>query len=309
MRLPPEQSGANDGEPPMTSRPLGSARNVPFMLRLYRVALRAYPSTFRRAYGEEMWRVARDAHAEARMAGGAAIATLWLRIAADLARSASAERISHMRPTVILAAVMTGVAGAIAVLASLNLYLLEDNNPLTSSAYSASSLLRASYDLAYLSALVAGLGVCAIIVYAVAGLSRAATLGLGALALVVAFAGFGGLLVRQPLTFLAFLFGFACLALVSFAAGRSLARRLRHRSGERTAAVIGACAGVSGALLVNLIALAAHTLALNPVSHALYMQGQIPGTHLNALLLGLALAMLTLALYALSLVAAVRASV
>jgi len=253
-----------------------------------------------------MWRVARDAHAAARAAGRAATVALWLHIAADLARSASEERISQMRPIIVLTAVMTGVAGIIAVLASLNLYLLEDGNPLTSVAYGASSLLRVSYDAAYLSALVVGLGVCAVVVYSVAGFSRVATVGLAALAVVVALGGFGGLLRRAPLTFVVLFVGFACLTLMSFVVGRWVARAEAGR-GERTAGVMGACAGVGGALLVNGVALAAHTLALNPVSHALYMQGQIPGASLNVLVVGLALAMLALALYALSLAAALRA--
>lgn len=297
---------ASEASPRAVSRPTRRAVGVPWVLRVYRLALWAYPSAFRRAYGDEMWRVARDADAAARVVGGATVAALWLRMAADLAHNASAERITVMRPSVVLAAVMTGVAGVIAVLASLNLYLLEDGNPLTSAAYRASSLLGASYDAAYLSALVAGLGVCAIVVYAVVGPTRAATLGLGALAVVVVFGGFGGLLVRAPLTFVALLFGFACLTLASFFTGRWVAMRLRSRSGSRTAAVIGACVGLSGALLLNTVALMLHTLALNPVSHPLYMQGQIPGTHLNALLIGLALALFALALYALSLLAALR---
>jgi len=310
----PEMSGAHvagdvreahDAGQPVTPHRRRRATGVPWVLRVYRLAMWAYPSAFRRRYGDEMWRVARDADAEARMAGDVVVVALWLRIAADLAHNASAERISLMRPTVVLAAVMTGVAGVIAVLASLNLYLLEDGNPLTSAAYRASSLLGASYDVAYLSALVAGVGVCAIVVYAVVGPSRAATVSLGTLAVFVAFAGFGGLLVRAPLTFAALGFGFACLTLASFFVGRRVATRLRRRSGAR-AAVIGACVGCGGALLVNTVALTLHTLALNPISHPLYMQGQIPGTHLNALLIGLALALLTLALYALSLLAALR---
>ncbi len=44
-----------------------------------------------------------------------------------------------------------------------------------------------------------------------------------------------------------------------------------------------------------------HTLLLNPVSHALYMQGQIVGTHLNFSLIVMGLAFLTLLVCAMSL--------
>src|SRR5579864_6641838 len=211
-----------------------------------------------------------------------------------------------MRPAVIISAALTGVAFVISLLASLNLYLLEDQNPLTLTAYRSAPLLRVSYDAAYISALVAGVMVVALLVRLFAPTERAALAAIGALAVVVAFGGFGGLLVRAPLSFLALFAGFCALTLLCLLVAERMSARLRSASSDRTAALVGSCAGVVVALLVNAAALAPHTVALNPVSHALYMQGQIPGTHLNALLIALALALLMLALYALSLLAALR---
>src|SRR6266567_9569375 len=68
-------------------------------------------------------------------------------------------------PRLWVALVATVTAFVVSLLASLNLYLLEDNNPLTQAAYSASPVLRFSYDGVYLSALVAGVAICAIVGY------------------------------------------------------------------------------------------------------------------------------------------------
>ncbi len=108
--------------------------------------------------------------------------------------------------------------------------------------------------------------------------------------------GFGGMSVRHPATFLALAGAFAGLVLLSALVGRVVAARARPRLGRRAAAILGACAGTGAALLVNLAALVLHTLALNPVSHPLYMQGRIGDTRLNSLLLGLGLEALTIAL-------------
>ena len=59
-------------------------------------------------------------------------------------------------PRLWLLRTVTLIAFIISLLASLNLYLLEDGNPLTQGAYLASPLLRFSYDGVYLSALAAG---------------------------------------------------------------------------------------------------------------------------------------------------------
>ena len=285
-------------------RPSNPSQHPPtrtaLLLRLYRRALYLYPPAFRRAFGEELWQTTRDAHEAAQAEGASSVALLWLALAADLLCSALPERINTMRPTLVVTVALTCVAGLFSVLASLNLYLLEDSNPLTAMAFGMSPLLRISYDVAYLSALVVGVGLCAILAYAIFGARAEVTWGLGALALLVALAGFGGLLVRAPLSFLALLAAFTGLTLLSFFAGRLVARRLR-RDGRRPFAAAGACAGVGVALLVNALAITLHTLALNPVSHLLYMQGQIPGTRLNALLIGMALDVALMAIYMASL--------
>src|SRR5579884_2702329 len=72
----------------------------------------------------------------------------------------------HLSPRLWTALAVTLFAGLVAVLASFNLYLLEDGNPLTTAAYTASPLLRFSYDGAYISALAAVVAVCTIVGYA-----------------------------------------------------------------------------------------------------------------------------------------------
>src|SRR5581483_5122575 len=119
-----------------------TTKRPPWALRAYRLALHAYPAAFRQRFGEEMWQVFRDAYEEARARGPAAMALLWLRASADLLRSALPERIHAMRPAVVIAAVTTCITFVVALLASINLYLLEDSNPLTNAAYAASPLLR-----------------------------------------------------------------------------------------------------------------------------------------------------------------------
>jgi hypothetical protein len=209
-------------------------------------------------------------------------------------------------PRLGLALAATAIAFLAALLASLNLYLLEDGNALTASAYSASPLLRVSYDAVYLSALIAGVAVCAIAGYTLVRADALVTVGAVMLALLVALAGFGGLLLRSPATFLVLFLGFVGLSLLCLLVGRAVAVASRRRLPPRAATILGACVGTGVALLVNGLALVTHTLALNPVSHPLFMQGQIEGTHLSSLLIGMGLNLLTLFLCVLSIGAALR---
>ncbi|MDE3229738.1 MAG: hypothetical protein KGO05_07635 [Chloroflexota bacterium] len=181
----------------------------------------------------------------------------------------------------------TLLAVVVSVAASLNLYLLEDGNPLSAAAYGSSALLRFIYDGAYLAALVAGVAGVALLAYALAParVATLAALGLGAL---VALGGFGCLLARHPQTGLALIGAFAGLGLLCLLAGWGVARALAARCGLRAASLLGACAGAGLALVADAAALIAHTLALNPVSHALYVQGRIGATPFNALLIGMA---------------------
>jgi hypothetical protein len=205
-----------------------------------------------------------------------------------------------------IALIATILAFAVSLVASLNLYLLEDASQLTQAAYSASPLLRFSYDSIYLSALAAGVVVCAIVVYALVQSELLASIGLVGIALLVVFGGFGGLLVRHPITFLAFCAAFFLLLMISFLGGRTVATRARRFLGQRPAAVLGACASAGGVLFINVTALVLHTLLLNPVNHALYMQGQIEGTHLNFSLISMGVAFLTLIVCVVSLARALR---
>lgn len=219
---------------------------------------------------------------------------------------ASSGIAQNYRPRLWIAVAATLVTFIISLLASINLYLLEDGNPLTQAAYSASSLVRFSYDGVYLSALVASVAVCAIVAYAVTRASTSVIIGLLLVSLLIIFGGFGGLLIRYPLTFLVFLLAFIGLILLSLLVGPLVAARAGRYLGQRSAAIVGACFGAFIVLLVNGVSLVLHTLALNPVSHALFMQGQIGETHFNSLVIGMGIEVLLLIICGLSIVFALR---
>jgi hypothetical protein len=183
---------------------------------------------------------------------------------------------------------------------------VEDASPLAQAAYAASPLLRLSYDGIYLSALAAGVAVCAIVEYALVQRAVLVVASLIVVALLVAFGGFGGLLVRNSATFLVLFAVFLALTLISFLIGSAVATSAGRHLSQRPAAVLGACVSVGSVLLVNVVVLVLHTLILNPVSHALYMQGQIGGTHLNFSLIAMGFALLTMVACAVSLGRAFR---
>jgi hypothetical protein len=289
----------------------GVRRATALSVWLYSLCLCAYPATFRHLYGERMVRVFRDSCRDTmQQRGVASLVPLWLQTLSDLVFSACAERwrvfkqkgcsmdtYGHprhfpLRLWVALAA--TVIAFVVSLVASLNLYLLEDASPLTPAAYSSSSLLRFSYDGVYLSALAAAVAVCAIVGYTLLQRNFPVVVGLVVVTLLVAIGGFGGLLVKHAVTFLVLLAVFCTLTLSSFLLGRVVTSRSGRVLGQRASAVLGACVSVGSMVLVNFVALLLHTLSLNPVSHALYMQGQIEGTHLNFTLLVMGLAFLTL---------------
>ena len=212
----------------------------------------------------------------------------------------------NYRPRLWIAITATIIAFVVSLLASLNLYLLEDANPLTQAAYSASPLVRFSYDGVYLSALVACVAICAIVGSAIVRADTSVIIGLILVTLLIIFAGFGGLLVRYPATFLIFFLVFVGLALLSFLVGRAVAARAGRYLGQKSASIIGACVSAFFVLLVNAIALVLHTLALNPISHALFMQGQIGETHFNSLIIGMGVEVLLMIICALSILFALR---
>ncbi len=281
---------------------------------LYTRFLCVYPASFQRAYGSRMARVFRDSCRDILQKRGLpGLLVLWLRTLCDLLISAGLERWlaffkkegTHPMATHIpthglsvrmwLALVATFVAFVVTLIASLNLYLIEeDSHALTTAAYAASPLLRFSYDAIYLSALAAGVAMCAIAGYALVRRTALVLPGLGVVALLVAPGGFGGLLIRQPVSFLIFLLVFCALLLGSFLLSRAVVRRASSRLGQQSAAVLGACTGTGCLLLLNVAALILHTLILNPVSHTLYMQGQIGDTHFNFTLIIMGIAILTL---------------
>jgi hypothetical protein len=118
--------------------------------------------------------------------------------------------------------------------------------------------------------------------------------GLTLVALLVALGGFGGLLARHAVTFAVFLAVFLALTLGGFLLGWLVMARRGRSLGARPSAVLGACVSTGSILLINVVALSLHTLSLNPVSHVLYMQGQMGETHLNFTLLIMGLALFTL---------------
>ncbi len=290
---------------------------------LYRLFLRIYPAPFRRVYGSRMAHVFRDSCRDVLQRHGlAGLIMLWLRTLPDLAssgwlerwhvlkeasRSMATDRYTRTVSRRLRAALATTlIAFLISLIASLNLYLLEDTSSLTRTAYSASPLLRFSYDGIYLSALAAGVTLCAVVGYSITQRALFVRAGLIIATLMVALGGFGGLLLRHPGNFLAFFAVFLTLILISLLIGRAVARRADRPFGQRRAAILAACASTGSILLVNVAALVLHTLILNPVSHELYMQGQIGGTHLNFSLIAMGLALLTLIAYAVSLGRAFR---
>jgi hypothetical protein len=265
-----------------------------------------------------MIRVFRDScRAALQQRGVPSFISLWLQTLSDLAFTACLERwhvvkeksramitsrhTQHFSPRLWVALAATIIAFIVSLVASLNLYLLEDGNPLTQAAYSASFLLRFSYDGVYISALAAGVAICAIVGYALVQRTVLVVIGLVVVMLIVTPGGFGGLLVRHADTFLVFFAVFFALTLIGFLVGRVVATRAARILGQRPAAIMGACVGVGSILLVNGIALVLHTLSLNLVSHPLYMQGQIGETHLNFSLIAMGLALLTLITCAVSL--------
>lgn len=298
--------------------PGGVRRAIAFSEWLYVLLLRAYPATFQRAYGVRMARVFRDSCRDAvQRRGLAGLITLWLRTLFDLFMNACLEqwhvlkeetrsmatskRIQSFPLRLWIALAATIIAFTVSLVASLNLYLLEDSSDLTQAAYSVSPLLRFSYDGIYLSALAAGVAVCAIVGYTLVRRELLVVVGLSVVALLVALGGFGGLLVRHLETFLVFFVVFLALTLMSFLTGRAVAARSGHLLGQRPATVLGACVSVGSVLLINVVALVLHTIILNPVSHELYMQGQIGGTHLNFSLIAMGLTILTMIACVLSL--------
>lgn len=290
---------------------------------LYHLFLHIYPAPFRREYGSRMAHVFRDSCRDVLQRHGLlAIIPFWLQTLSDLFGNACLEHWSvfqqrtrgmtafNDRRTVPLrlwiALTTTILAFAIELLASLNLYLIEDSSHLTQMAYGASPLLRFSYDGIYLSASASTVTICAIIGFALVPRVIFMVPGLIVFALLVAFGGLGGLLVHHATLFLVNLIAFLFLALLSLLVGRGVAKHTMHWLGQRSAWMLGACTSTCSVLLINVLALVMHTLLLNPVSHALYMQGQIVGTHFNFSLIAMGLALFTLMTCAVSLGCALR---
>ena len=155
-------------------------RVIAFSAWLYGFFLHAYPATFRDAYGSRMLQVFQDSCRDTLQKHGLiGLVVLWLHVLSDLTITVPLERwhslkekvgimteTQHFPLRLWIALIATVLAFVVSLVASLNLYLLEDTSQFTQAAYSASPLLRFSYDGIYLSALAAGVGICAVIGYA-----------------------------------------------------------------------------------------------------------------------------------------------
>ena len=300
--------------------PEGVRRALAFSERLYGLFLRAYPATFRQTYGSRMAHVFRDSCRDAlQQHGWASLIPFWLQMLSDLVSNACLERwyllkektrsmatTQNFPPRLWFTLAATVIAFIVSLLASINLYLIEDSSYLTRVAYAVSPLLRLSYDGMYLSALAAGVAMCALAGCAFVRREGLLVVCLIIVTLLVAFGGFGGLLVHHFTTFLVFFVVFVALTLISLLFGRKVATRSGRFPGQRLVAVLSACVSVGSVLLVNVVALILHTLVLNLVSHALYMRGQIGGTHLNFSLIAMGMALFTLIVCVVSLGRALR---
>jgi hypothetical protein len=293
-----------DSQTPSSRAPAIQGRERAAPLRLYALLLALYPSAFRERHAAEMWQTCRDLAEETGAQGIVAGARFWLAIYADTLAGALHERWDLMRGTVWVWLVMgaTLLAVVVSFAASLNLYLLEDGNSLTAAAYGASPLLRFSYDGAYIAGLVAGVAGVAVVVSALAPARTALWVAIG-LAALVTLGAFGGLVVRRPPVGLALIGVFATLAALCLLVGWAVRRALASRASGRMATLVSACVGAGVALLAEAAALITHTLALNPVSHALYMQARIGDTPYNAALIGMVAQALLVGLCALLLAA------
>ncbi len=306
-----------------SSRKRGVSKALALSIWLYGLFLHAYPTTYRRAYGSRMSYVFRDSCRDVLQRHGVVfLIPFWWQTLSDLLFTACLEQWSVLKEKtramtsypqnfplrLWIALTVTLLTFVVSLVASLHLYLLEDASPFTQSAYAVSPLLRFSYDGIYLSALVAGVAVCAILGYALVQRAVLVVAGLIVVALLVAFGGFGGLLFRHFATFWVFFAIFLALTLISVLIGRVVAARVGRFLEQRPAAILGACVGVGSVLLINVVLLVLHTLILNPVSHALYMQGQISGTHLNFSLIAMGFAFLAMIACAVSLGHSLRLS-
>ena len=145
------------------SRKRGVSKVLAFSTWLYGLFIHAYPTTFRRTYGSRMVCVFRDSCRDALQRHNlASLVSLWLQTLSDLLLTACLERWSILKektrimPThnhsqnfplrLWVAIAVTLLAFVVSLVASINLYLLEDASPLTQAAYVASPLLRLSYD-------------------------------------------------------------------------------------------------------------------------------------------------------------------
>jgi len=297
--------------PPSFPSP-GGSRRTPLTLRLYQLALFLYPPAFRRVFGRELWQTGRDAYEEASVRGPAGLALLWLSLGVDTLRSAIPERLNAMRPTLVLAPIMTGLAFVVSLIVSVHLLVHHSFQFLTiirGAAWVYSPWVGLSVNGPYIADLVAGVAVCALVAYTLAPANRLVTVGLGVVALVVALVGAVGdpALFYFPAFAMSFLL-FVALALVSLLVGRAVVDRLQPRVPPRAAALIGGCASVGIVLLFNVVTLTAATFVGKPYAQGLHPLSRLGDLTLSPTVLALGGQVPTMLVCLGSIVVAIRAS-
>ena len=180
----------------------------------------------------------------------------------------------HAPRRLLPAAVALALAFVAAFVGSLDVYMIEDDNPLGRAAHASNLALSLTYEAVYVTALAALVVVGAAVLrllLARLGQSEAVDLRLmvPVVAMLVALGAFWGLVYKHPLGFLMVVGSFALLIAGALFVGPKLARWLGRGSKEHAIA-LGPAVGALLALGVNVASLIAHMLLLTSTSRALY---------------------------------------
>lgn len=158
-----------------------------------------------------------------------------------------------------------------------DVYLIEDGNPLARLAYRAAPALNTSFAAIYTTAL--GVGVLAIVAagrfvvarWGMTSMSHAAPL-VALVVAVAALAGLWGLAIRHPVTFVLLVAGLAAFVTVALVMGRAIVTWWSHGAATGSAAegVLAVCAAAVLGMSVNVAVSIAHTVIMRIAASALY---------------------------------------